>query len=259
MSENRKYGRLPRRFDPRVPHYSAIRQMPGFQLPPLTEHADNAASLPPNLGSMNNDRLGCCTSSGLYHGIQVWTGDAQASMVTEPDALVLQAYEESAGYNPGDPATDRGADEQTVLSWALNTGLPVADGSRSRLSAFVELDPRNLTDVCEAICECGFVYIGFSVPRLLNENPGAVWGGEDLGPIEGGHCVILSGYSGLEDPIFDVISWGDRYKMTTAFWQKYVDEAYALASPLWIGATGRTPWGLDMATLEQLMQAIRES
>jgi len=201
---------------------------------------------------MLNDRLGDCTCAGLGHAVQVWTNDAQSAMVTPTDADVLEAYEVQ-GYNPKDPSTDRGANEQSVLSWAANVGMLLPDGSRSKLSAFIEVDPRNMTDVCEAIMECGLVYIGFSVPGDIPEAPGSTWD-NCAGPIVGGHCVILPGFNASA---FDVISWGERYIMTRAFWAKYVDECYALASPLWIGATGRTPWGLDEATLEAIMQAIK--
>ena len=67
----------------------------------------------------------------------------------------------------------------------------------------------------------------------------------------------LLGLCAIAAPIFDVISWGDRYTMDWAFWQRYVDEAYALFSPLWIAASGHTPLGLDPATLQEIMQAIR--
>lgn len=201
-----------------------------------------------------------CTSAGAYHAVQVWTQDAAGAMLTEPDAMVEQFYSEATGFNPADPSTDQGGNEQAVLTRWLNTGLPMADGSRSKLSAFVEVDPRNLRDVCEAIYECGVVYIGFSVPELLPEDPGALWDGfADLGQIEGGHCVVLTGFSVPSAPTFDVISWGSRYTMNQRFFQRYVDEVYALASPLWINAAGRTPWGIDPATLAAIMQGIKET
>jgi hypothetical protein len=38
--------------------------------------------------------------------------------------------------------------------------------------------------------------------------------------------------------------------MTWAFWNVYVDEAYALVSPDWIGAKGKAPNGFALAALE---------
>ncbi len=259
---NRKLGRLPRQFDQSVPHMSSVRMMRAVQLPALPPSLNNAAALPVDLGVMLNATLGCCTCSGLYHAIQVWTQNAQGQMWTEPDSCVLEAYKEACHYDPANPATDAGGAEQDVLNWALNTGMPMetqAGPARNKLSAYVEIDPRNPRDVCEAIMECGLVYIGFNVPNLLPEDPGAVWDGRDMGPIEGGHCVILPGFTRTnpDAPTFDVISWGDRYTMTWEFWQKNVDECYGLFSELWIASTGQTPYGLDAAALSSLMQAIR--
>ena len=56
--------------------------------------------------------------------------------------------------------------------------------------------------------------------------------------IEGGHCVVLAGF---DDDGATVISWGALYKMTWAFFSRYVDEAYGLISALWIEKTGATP------------------
>lgn len=263
MSDTRKYGRLPRRFRPEIPHMSSVRLMRDVQLPALPQRLDNAASLPADLGIMMNATYGCCTCSGLYHAVQVWTKGAQGGMWTEPDSCVLEAYKEACHYDPANPATDAGGAEQDVLSWASNAGMPMVlgDGSaaRSKLDAFVEIDPRNPRDVCEAIMECGVAYIGFGVPNLLPEDPGSVWDGRDMGPIEGGHCVVVSGFTNPDAPVLDVISWGDRYTMTWDFWTKYVDECYGLFSPLWMKPAGQTPYGLDAAALEALMQSIREN
>ena len=257
-----KYGRLPRTFDPAVPSLAPLKMMKSIRLPPLLYEVHNAAKLlpPGNLGYMLNDRLGCCTASGLYHAVQVWSQNARGVALTEPDTCVLQAYEEACGYDPTNSATDAGGIEQSVLAWATNTGLPMNDGSRSKLAAFVEVDGRKPhVDVCETIQECGLLYIGFEVPRLLPEEPGAVWEDRDYGPVVGGHCVILPGFKNPDDPVFDVISWGDHYTMTAGFFERYVDESYALLSPLWFKETGTTPWGLDAATLTAIMEAVKRA
>ena len=260
MSDTRKYGRLPRGFDPRVPHLSAVKMMPRIQLPALPPEVHNAAILPEFLGLMGNDRLGDCTIAALGHAVQLWTENARGAMVTPTDAAVEDAYRAVSGWDGGvgDP-TDAGAQEQDVLTWATNTGLTLPDGSRTKLNAWVEIDPRIHSDVCEAVLECGLVYIGFSVPSDLPENAGSVWDMNVAGDPIGGHAVIVTGYSNPNNPVYDVISWGDRFTMTADFWYRHVDEVYGLFSPLWLKASGRTPWGLDAMTLEALMQAIRQA
>ena len=37
------------------------------------------------------------------------------------------------------------------------------------------------------------------------------------------------------------VSWGQTWPMTRRFWNTYVDEAYLVADPAWIEATGHTP------------------
>lgn len=260
-----KYGRLPRAFSPEVPHLSAVKMMKTLVRPQLPFELHNQASLPKSLGVMNNDRLGCCTCSAMGHAEQLWTALAQPPMITVPDSCVLDAYEQACGYDPSQTArdgtnpTDAGGVEQNVLSWWMNTGLLQADGTRRQIEGFVEIDPRNPYDLCEAIYECGLIYIGFSVPRLLPEDPaGALWTGtRDLGGIEGGHAVILTGYRDVSNPVFDVESWGMPFVMDWPFFMRYVDEAYAPFSKLWIEQSGKSPWGIDLPTIEGLMQALR--
>lgn len=264
-SYTKKLGRAPRSFDPRVPHLGMMKAMLRVAppRPPLLSKVDNAAKLPTSLGMMLNDSLGDCTCAGIYHGVQVHTGEALGAPLTEPDACVLRLYQEAAGYRPGDPMTDRGAVEQDVLNYCLNTGFPLADGTRHRLLAYVEVDTRHLDDVCEVIQEFGFAYIGFEVPSgFMETGPTNVWDVlPSFGAIEAGHCVILSGFDRTDpaNPTFNVVSWGTRqWVMTAAFFRKYVDEAYGLVSSYWIGQGGKTPYDLTLVQLDSLADALRE-
>jgi len=54
-----------------------------------------------------------------------------------------------------------------------------------------------------------------------------------------------------------VISWGQYYTMPWAFFEKFVDEAYAIADPEWITKKGKTPGGLTLAQLEAAMKALK--
>jgi hypothetical protein len=87
-----------------------------------------------------------------------------------------------------------------------------------------------------------------------NEPPLRVWDvqtGNDN--IVGGHAVVLAGYDANGAR---VISWGDYYTMTWAFFAKFVDEVYAIADNTWIDKTGKTPGGLTLAELETQMQGL---
>jgi hypothetical protein len=252
-----KLGRLHRTYDPRIPHMSAITA--GQTLPPPPPSADYTKNMPANLGMMLNDTLGDCTCAAVYHAIQVWTFNAQQQMDTEPDSDVRQLYIQACGYNPRVPGEGPGGNEQHVLTFLLKKGAPTGPQGQSRhkIAAFVEVDPRNHDDVKRTISDCGVAYIGFNVPQFImppNEPPLRVWDvqtGNDN--IVGGHAVVLAGYDANGAR---VISWGDYYTMTWAFFAKFVDEVYAIADNTWIDKTGKTPGGLTLAELETQMQAL---
>lgn len=254
-----KLGRRPRTFNPRIPHLSALRATRTLAPPP--ESVDWTQKLRPPLGMMLNDRLGDCTCAAFYHARQVWSANAEVAQITDPDQDVLRLYEVACGYNPNDPNTDQGGVEQDVLAYLLKTGAPTGTGgARDRIVAFVEVDPRNIDDVKRMINECGLAYIGFNVPQNImpqDGEPPAVWTVDHANSqIIGGHAVVLPGY---DSQGADVISWGQKYKMTWEFFSTFVDETYAIADRVWIEATGLTPLGLSLAELEAQMQALRQA
>ncbi|SDT12730.1 hypothetical protein [Bradyrhizobium canariense] len=253
-----KLGRLARTYDPRIPHLSALRA--GETIPAPPEKIDYTKGMPDDLGMMLNDTLGDCTCAAVYHAIQVWSFNAAKKIDTEPDSDVEKLYILACGYNPRVGGEGPGGVEQHVLTYLLKSGAPIgpAGQGRHKISAFVEVDPRNVEDVKGTIADCGVAYIGFNVPAYLvpppPAQPPAVW---DVHPsnasIVGGHAVVLAGYDAKGAR---VISWGSYYTMTWAFFAKYVDEVYAIADPTWVEKTGKTPGGLTMEELETQMKAL---
>ena len=253
-----KFGRLPRTFDSRVPHYSSLSLSVAPQLPPPPS-VDWSKGVDPNWGTHLNDQIGDCTIAAAFNAMQLWSSHARTHELVEPDAKALAAYEEYTGYDPADPATDRGAVEQDVLTRWFRDGVPIKEGpdGRSFLRAFVEVDPRNHDDVKRVIAACGCVYIGFDVPAFLTAGPMPMhwdWLGSGDASIVGGHAVIAPGYDAAQ---LQIVSWGSgAYRMTWAFWDKFVVEAYALAHPWFIDATGKTPLGLSLDQLKAAMAAL---
>jgi len=221
---------------------------------------DYTAGMPGELGMMLNDTLGDCTCAAVYHALQVWTFNAQSQgMDTEPDSDVEQLYINACGYDPNTPGEGPGGNEQTVLTYLLNTGAPVGPTGADvhKIAAFVEVDPRNINDVKQTIFDCGVAYIGFNVPQFIvpTDAPSpAIWDvHHGNAKIVGGHAVVLAGYDANGAR---VISWGQYYTMTWAFFAKYVDEVYAIADADWITAKGTAPCGMTLAQLESQMQAL---
>lgn len=54
----------------------------------------------------------------------------------------------------------------------------------------------------------------------------------------------------------DIVTWAKVQSMTDAFAAKYVDEVWAVITPEWYAANGKTPGGLDLAGLGQAMSDI---
>jgi hypothetical protein len=220
--------------------------------------------MPAHLGMMLNDKLLNCTCAAFYHALQVWSfnvgGRSVADIVTGSDTNVTRLYTLACGYDPKQPGEGPGGKGQQVLKYLLNHGAPTGQRRRNQILAYIEVDPRQVDDVKRAINDCGLVYVGFHVPKDLGpQNPHLpkVW---EVDPrnrkIIGSHAVILPGY---DKDTLDVISWGRFYKMTWAFFGKYVDEVYAIADLAWIASTGTTPGGLTLQELEIQMQALREN
>ena len=255
-----KLGRLKRSFDPRVPHMSAL--LAGQTLPPPPPAIDWTKDMPANVGMMLNDTLGDCTCAAVYHALQVWTANASTKMDTEPDADVEKLYMLACGYNPKVPGEGPGGNEQHVLTYLMRKGAPTgpAGAQAHKIAAFVEVDPRNIDDVKRTINDCGVAYIGFNVPEYIlppSGNTPAVWDVQSSDTkIIGGHAVVLAGYDAKGAR---VISWGQYYTMTWAFFSKYVDEVYAIADQSWIQTKGTSPAGLTLAQLEQQMQGLKQA
>lgn len=253
MIHDIKFGRKPRRFSPRIMHLSALLGAIDAVAPPVSVDWTKGGT---EFGVMKNDTLGCCTCAAVYHARQIWTLNT-GNESTEPDSEVLALYEKACGYNPADPSTDQGGDEQSVLTYLLKSGMPltVADGTDDKIKAFFEVDPRNIDDIKTVINECGVCYIGFDVPGNIMDNlsPDVTWQLDKTAKVEGGHAVVLVAY---DADTVTCISWGQLYKMTWDFFQYWTDEAYAIIDPTWV-ADGKTPLGLTDADLEKMMAALK--
>jgi hypothetical protein len=204
-----------------------------------------------SFGEMLNDQLGDCTIAACGHAIQIWSLNADNSERTIPDSAILAAYEAWDGYVQGDPSTDTGGVCLDVLNaWkkdALND---------YELQAFADPTVSNLDEIRQAIALFGGVYIGFNVPNFImaTDTIPPLWDvAADDGGNAGGHCVFVVGY---DESTFSFISWGSVYKMTAAFWTKYVDEAHALLATVWLTETG-APSGFNLQQLTDDLAAIR--
>lgn len=198
-----------------------------------------------------NDRAGDCVEAEQGHHEQVLSLVGSGIEVTVPEQAVIKAYEDIAGYVPGDPATDVGTNIQDAMGYWRKTGV-----GGHRIDAFAQVNQSDMREVTTAIALLGPLSIGVDLPQSAMDqfNAGQEW---DVvahdGGILGGHCIIITGY----DPqgLYGV-SWGQPVRLTYAFWARYVSEAWVVVSREWVNArTGLDPEGVDLSGLgDEFMQ-----
>lgn len=250
-----KLGKKAARLDPRTPRFGSY--VDRTRLPPCPPTGDWLKKVNTPLGVMGNDAAGDCTFAGLGHMVMIWSANARGQAVVIPDADILGAYSALTGYDPsktdaeGNNPTDQGAVEQDVLNYALNTGV-----GGHKIAAYAAIDVHNLSNVRESAFLLGGTYLGVSLPLSAQEQtgPGKVWdvvhGKKHGNPTPGswgGHCVNIFGWG--KDYV-DVVTWGERQRVTLAFFRAYVDEAWGLVSSSdWLSERGISPNGFDLDAL----------
>jgi hypothetical protein len=249
-----KFGRKARTYDPKIMHMSALFCSTKLPVPPASVDWTHGIT---DFGMMMNDTLGDCTCAAVGHALQIWSANVLVEK-TIPDSCVLELYEKACGYVPGDSSTDQGGIEQNVLKYLLNTGIPLSDGTHDKILGFMEVDPRNINDIKITINDFGVAYIGIEVPNSIFDSitgePKKTWEYDPNTTIEGGHAIVCVSYDDIGPT---VISWGSLYKMTWEFFTNYTEEAYAIVSPDWIASTGKSPLGMTVDELNQLMAGIK--
>jgi hypothetical protein len=204
-------------------------------------------------GMMLNDNLGDCTCAAPGHMIQQWTYYAGHEVVP-PDSTILKAYEAVGGYNPNDPGTDNGANMLDVLNYWRKTGI---DGHK--ILAYVSVDPKNLTEVKQAVELFGNVYLGIQLPvsaqneRAWTVPSGGIYSAQGQPGSWGGHAIPVMAYS---SKTLTCITWGARLKMSWNFFEDYTDELYAVLSQDWVAKSGVAPSKLNLAQLQTDLAAL---
>lgn len=200
-----------------------------------------------------NDQLGDCAIAGPAHMIQTWTANA-GSLIVPTGADVLAAYSAVGGYDPADPSTDNGCVLLDVLNYWRQTGI-----AGQKISAFVSIDPSDPRELMYAIWLFGGALLGAALPDSVvnvDDMVSAPWDdsvGDAPNP-NNGHCIVASDFDATAG--LTVETWGTAKPMSYLFARRYLDEAYAILSPDWLGTGGRCPAGFDGAMLAQDLQEL---
>ena len=206
-----------------------------------------------------NDQLGDCVEAAMFHCDGVLEANAGRPIVFT-DADVEKVYEVT-GYVPGDPATDQGSDEQTMLNWWQKNGL-LPDGSH-KIAGWAALTGSNRGQVETAIWLFENCLFGVELPdEWVNNMPSAsgfMW--DVAGPANpnNGHAFIGFGYgpSGVK-----ISTWGMWGEITWAAVAKYASTALSgelytvLSSDALATASTKAPAGFDLTQLMADIQAI---
>ncbi len=200
------------------------------------------------LGMMRNDELGDCTCAAAGHMINVWTANWMTKPVRPTDAEVEAVY-----WGTGDQ--DTGRYMLDVLNYWRQSGL-----GGNKVTAYVQVDHTNLTEVQQALWLFGGLYVGVGLPvSAQDQNKWTVVGDpnndsdSEVGSW-GGHAISIQ--ASIPWWGYTCITWGEKKGMTFNFWKTYVDECYAILDSDWINAQGISPNGLDFETLQEDLKQV---
>ena len=163
-----------------------------------------------------NDTLGDCTIAALAHAITTYRGLLGKEKIMSK-AAVVKLYMHLTG------GLDSGLNELDVLNYWRKQ--PV---SGDAILAYVSIDPKNHTNIEQAIKLFGGVYLGFQVQQNCIQEFDAhqPWTPGHL--TTDGHAVFAVGY---DQNGVTVLTWGNTQQGTWAWWDECVDEAYAILPP----------------------------
>ncbi len=242
-----RLGKKPAIFDSRTLRFGAYL---GAKLPTPPETVDwgkNVPSWPMYL----NDKYGDCTCAAAGHMIQNWTA-AVGREKSPTDAQILKFYTHFTM-----PGPENGCDMLSVLKYWRSTGL-----GTDKITAFTQLEPRNVNEVKDAVAMFGGCYIGVELPKFalsVSDLSAVPWVVPPQGPIgdaapdpAGGHCILAAAYDSRN---LYVVTWGAIKSMSWQFYIDYADEAYAVLSADFLSKK-KAPSGFDLAQLKQDLAEI---
>lgn len=198
-----------------------------------------------------NDEWGDCTTAAVGHQVAVWT--ANATKFRTPAEQTIERL-----YIPETGPDDSGRYLNDVLDYWRKTGLDDLD----EIVGYGAVDVKNKQEVMAASWIFGGLYIGIGLPVTAQRQ--TTWHVDVSAPAAdrepyswGGHCVNVTGYA-TSSGVY-LVTWGALMRMTWAFWNEYVDEAFAVVSKDWLDASGRTPGlagAIDVAALQADLSSL---
>lgn len=210
---------------------------------------------------MMNDTLGDCTVAQAGHATGIWEANAKRPFVF-PDSEIIPFYSAVSGYVLGDPTTDNGADEVTVMNYWRSHGL-FRDGSH-KLSAWSPVDAADELDIKTALWLFESISLCAELPdawvaAMDGMESGFTWNIAGPPNPNNGHCFSACGFNAKG---IIIETWGMWGLLTWAALAKYCvpaagGAAYALlGKDALLTATAKTPGGYDYTQLAGYLPAV---
>lgn len=248
-----KLGKLAPKLDPRTLKFAkyATAELPAA--PDTLDLSTKVATFP----MLANDQFGDCTCAAAGHMEEVWTSFTTPYVPTDAEALDFYWATANPPVKPCPPGGDgdTGRVELDVLKVWKGSGF---GDEKRKISAFASVNVKNVTEVKQGAWLFGGLYIGVALP--VSAQTQKVWdvvadaGANGEAGSWGGHAINVVAY---DDKTVTVVTWGALLQMTWAFWNEYVDEAYAILTSEWIEANGDSPTGFDLASLQSDLADIQ--
>ncbi|MDR3628898.1 MAG: hypothetical protein P4L42_01035 [Desulfocapsaceae bacterium] len=261
MNAQYKLGKMPATYDKRDLQFSNYRTT--APLPPYPKYFGHEQLIPAkgwqmlgngpdNTVSPGFQGAGDCVFAGGDHETMLWTLEGGKPAVFT-GANSIADYSAVTGYDPANPASDQGTDVRTALAYRQNTGLIDSTGNRHKVAAYLALEPGNTDHLYEALYLFGVVGIGIQFPSSAMDqfNAGKPWSVVSGASVEGGHYIpLVARRTNLE-----CVTWGQIQQMTSGFYKKYCDEAWAILSPE-VFKNGTDLEGFNFAQLQADLNAL---
>jgi hypothetical protein len=240
--------------DPRIPRMSVATQGK-LPFPPANVNWYAAVG---EWGMLGNDTVGdCVEAAGLHAMLQMSTYAGDRSIPTTADAL---KWYEATGWRPDDPSTDQGSyvlGPEGMLPWWHLNDVPCG-GRTTRLDAFMQIKQKNVTEWRQGIWIFGGLLLGIQLPEAIVSGIQIpyVWS-EFGGPIAGGHEIWVPGYQqNGSSRLYDLISWGQRFRATEEFLLNCVDECVVIVDNREMNKRGVNAAGLSYTQLTNDLKLI---
>lgn len=198
-----------------------------------------------------NDRYGDCVFA-MFANFLILATVHTGTIVIPSLADVLKGYSDVTGFDPATGANDNGTVMTEALEYMRNVGM-----AGHKILGWAKIDHHNIVHRRLGVQLFGATLVGVSFPasamtQFGNNQP---WHVDSGSTIEGGHAILHPGYGATGD---DYVTWGKWDQKAASSWSlEYVDEEYVAITEDWIDkVTGKTPGGLDLATLQTDLKTL---